>query len=185
MRRHAETLTIVVGTALATAAAVLAVCWTGPAVAKGERRPEIQWPVLRHAGCELTLKAQKPVYKKGEKPVAEVVVYNPTAAPVTVHVTVELLSQNLASLASRIALPLKPSWKQECEILVRAGERKLVTLPTHVALADGALTSFRLRAGKQMVSTKALGVLSPTVGRQFIGRRMPVVDVAPRLGRQG
>ena len=156
MRKQAQTLTIITATALATAAAMLAVFSTAPVVAKGEAKPEIKWPTMKIDGCEVTLRAQKPSYKQGEKPVVELVAHNPTDAAVTLDLTVEMLSQDIKSTFSRRLTIPKPSWQRKCPLLVKAGERKTIALPTGVAAAKGAMVSFRLRAGKQVVATPSV-----------------------------
>ena len=68
---------VVAATAAATALAVLAVSWTGLAVATEGQPPEVQWPVLRVEGCEITLQTDQAAYKAGDAPMVKLVAANP------------------------------------------------------------------------------------------------------------
>jgi len=161
MRSWAETLLVVAGTALATALAVTCVLATAPAVANEGQQQEIQWPTLKEGGVEITLRAQQNAYKAGEQPVAELELHNPSGATVTVQAKVQLLRMETPNRMSRIALPYRKTWETERTLMVKAGERQRVVIPTGTAISNGAQVMLSLQVGKQTVMTRPISAPTP------------------------
>lgn len=180
---HVRTIAV---TALVTALAATALFWTGPVVAKDGKKQEIPWPTLKADGVEITLRAQKTAYKAGEKPVIELVAFNPTNAAATIRATVQMMSMQQPAVMSRIALPVRKSWETERELLLAAGERKTVRITMNAvtgvvpqvsspnstgtqvqpqvqlvkiaAIAAPPQVAFVLKVGKKQVATRFLTV---------------------------
>ena len=91
---------VVGATALATALVALPILCVGYAVANEGPKPEIQWPVLRANGCEITLRTERSSYAQGEMPVVQLVAANPSGSPVTLEAVVRMTAQTAASLGT-------------------------------------------------------------------------------------
>ncbi len=152
---------VVGATAAVTALAVLAIGWTGLAVATEGQPPEKPWPVLREGGCEITLRADQPAYKAGDSPVVKLAAVNGGQSPVSLEATVRMLVQPKGSeFSRRMVLPTR-SWERKCTIALGAGERKTVEIPTEVKTPGGQTLYFSLQVGKATVSTRPLVVAGP------------------------
>jgi len=128
----------VVGTTAAvTALAVLAVGWTGLAVATEGHALEVQWPVLREGGCEITLQADKGAYQGGDSPVVKLLAANPGPSPVSLEATLRMMAQPKGNDFSRRMPVAAKSWEHKCTISLDAGEKKTLSIPTEVKAAGG------------------------------------------------
>ena len=156
----------VLGTALVTASVAVALLWMGQAVAKEGEQPEIQWPVLRHAGCQITLRADKTAYSPGEEPVVRLTAYNPAGSPASIEATLQMLVRPMMAVISRRMPSSKRTWEHKCRIALGAGERKTLTIPTGAKVSGGMVT-FQMRVGKLAVNTRPLTVLAPAKSGQL------------------
>jgi len=152
---------VVAATAAATALVVLAVGWTGLAVATEGQPPEVKWPILRDSGCEITLEADKGAYQAGDAPVVKLVAANPGQSPVALEATLRLMVRSLASPMSRVGPIARKSWEHKCTISLEAGEKKALSIPTEVKAAGGSTLFVSLQVGKASVSTRPLAVSGP------------------------
>ncbi len=156
-----QDVAVVAGTAAVTALAVLAIGWTGLAVATEGQPPEKPWPVLREGGCEITLQADKTAYKAGDSPVVKLAAANGGQSPVSLDATVRMLVQPKGSeMSRRMVLPTR-SWERKCMIALGPGERKTLDIPTEVKTPGGQSLYFSLQVGKAAVSTRPLVVAGP------------------------
>jgi len=152
---------VVAATAAATALVVLAVAWTGLAVATEGQPPEVQWPVLRVEGVEITLEADQAAYKAGDSPVVKLVAANPGQSPVSLEATLRMMAQPKGNdFSRRLPMPTK-SWEHKCTISLGAGEKKTLSLPTEAKVAGGSTLFVSLQVGKASVNTRPLVVAGP------------------------
>ncbi|HUT32829.1 MAG TPA: hypothetical protein VNE39_05075 [Planctomycetota bacterium] len=152
---------VVAATAAATALVVLAIGWTGLAVATEGQPPEVKWPVLREGGCEITLQADQAAYKAGDSPVVKLVAANPGQSPVSLEATLRMMVRPPVSELSRIGPIARRSWEHKCTIALEAGEKKTLSIPTEVKAAGNTSVFFTLQIGKASVSTRPLVVAGP------------------------
>ena len=152
---------VVGATAAVTALVAGAMFWTANAVATEGAKAEIRWPVLREGGCEITLRADRTAYKPGESPTVELAAANPTGASVPLDATIVMLVQPKASPWARMTPVFRPTWERKCRLVLGAGERKSLSVPTDVKVADNTLVQFRLTVGTSVVNTLPMAVGSP------------------------
>jgi hypothetical protein len=163
---------VVGGTALATAVVALAVFWTSHAVAVGpneSEKPEIQWPVLKAGGCEITLRTHQTSYKPGESPLVELEAVNTTYEAVSVQVTVQMMVQPPVIAVSRMGPFSGKAWTHTCELSLESLERTTLSIPTNVKVAAGTTIFFQLQLGKPgpqqtasaAVSTRPIAIPTP------------------------
>lgn len=155
---------VVAGTALATAAVIVAIGWTAGAVAKEGETPEVKWPVLTVGEATVTLRLDKEVYRPGDVASVCLEVANASASPARIDGTIAVTVQDMKSMLSRrMELP-KENWKQACAVSLEAGERRSFTFPTTVKLAAGNTIRARLAVGSQTVSTPPIVAPAPAEG---------------------
>jgi len=156
-----QDVSVVAGTAAATALAILTLSWAGRATAKDGRQQEIQWPVLRGNGAEITLSTDQASYKLGEQPIVRLVVVNPTGAAVSLEPVVRMLVRQPSSFVSRVALGPQAAWQHKAPLTLGAGERKTLSIPTNVKVAAGTTVYFQLQVDKAAVVTRPVAVPGP------------------------
>ncbi len=149
---------VVGGTALATALVALPILCVGYAIANDGAKAEIQWPVLRTNGAEITLRAEKSAYSAGETPVIQLVAANPSGTPVTLEAQVRMMAQPLPSMMMRAMPVARQRWEQRTVIQLGANEQKVIPLPTGTAAAAGSRVTFQLSVGTSKVTTPPITV---------------------------
>ncbi len=152
---------VVAATAAVTALAVLAIGWTGLAVATEGQPREVQWPVLREGGCEIALQADQAAYKAGDAPVVKLVASNPGQSPVSLEATLRMMVRPRGSEMSRMMPVAKQSWERKLAIALDADEKKTFSIPTEAKVEGNATLTLVLQVGKASVSTRPLAVTGP------------------------
>lgn len=149
---------VVGAVALVTAVAALPILCVGYAVAKEGPKAEIQWPVLRANGCEITLRTERASYAQGEMPVVQLAAANPSGSPVRLEASVRMTTATTASLFSRRVTPPTLAWEQRTVIELQPGESRLVPIPTNKAVQGATMVTFQLVVGSTSVSTRPLTI---------------------------
>jgi hypothetical protein len=175
---------VVGGTALATALVALPILCVGYAIANEGPRPEIQWPVLRASGCEITLRTERTNYREGETPIMELVAANPSGSPVTLEATVRMTAQSPSDMMSRVVRAPRQSWEQRIGIELGAGERRVMPVPTGTPVTAGSSVTFQLRVGTATVNTPPITIPGNTLLlRQVVQQKVAAPSQAPQVAR--
>ena len=150
--------------AAATAAITLAVLLPGRVTAIDATesvQPTIARPTLTSLGCTFSVAAIEEAIKAGDKPTLKLTATNPTDEPVEATVTVTMTSMAPMSRMSRMMPMPRSLWNRECEIGLKAGETKTLTLSPGVELPAGQVVSVQLTDKKQMVRLTLLEAPAP------------------------
>jgi hypothetical protein len=154
-----QDVAVVAVAALATAFVAVGIDLAGVLFAAESPQAEIRWPVLKHGAVEITLRGPKGGMA------AELEAVNSGCDPETVHGTLCLMCQTTPDPMSR-AMPMAvETWKQEVEISLGAGERKVLTF----APDEKTRTKFGPQPSIVAVGAKPSTATAPTAERATLG----------------
>jgi hypothetical protein len=139
---------VVAATAAVACAVTLGLLWPGQLNATDEAQPtpEVKLPTLTVDGCTLAMNVTETQIKPGTQPTVEIIAHNPSDEEKTVRANLFLEGMGMDSMMSRMPMPPSSYWQCPVELVLKAGEKKTISITAEAKNLNALSVNFRLAA---------------------------------------